>query len=66
MIETILHTLGLCSDSQSHLDLTDIILGGFGSLVVFIKYHGHCAVCQAKNCCKAVKEYCCCMTKKKE
>ena len=65
MVETILHTLGFCNDSFSHLDLSDVVLGGLGGFVVFIKYYGHCAACKAKNCCKAIKDYCCCLGKHK-
>jgi len=32
MIEVVRHTLGLCEDNHSHIDLLDIVLYGFSGL----------------------------------
>lgn len=34
MVEVIRHSLGLCSDNHTHLDLTDILIYGIGSISI--------------------------------
>lgn len=40
-MEVILHLTGLCADNHSHLDLTDLVLGGtsVGVILLYLKVY---------------------------
>ena len=40
-MESVLHLVGACSDNHSHLDLSDVLLGGTaaGGALVYLKYY---------------------------
>lgn len=42
MLETLMHLIGICPDTHSHLDLLDVVAGGMlGSCGVFFSYFLH-------------------------